>query len=90
MRGIATIVDSLSLNDSATITAFCHHNAINLVIVGPEAPLVKGLADDVRKNGIAVFGPSAKAARIESSKGFSKDLMKKYGIPTAGYERFTQ
>jgi len=90
MRGIATIVNSLSLNDSATITAFCHHNAIDLVIVGPEAPLVKGLADDVRKNGIAVFGPSAKAARIESSKGFSKDLMKKYGIPTAGYERFTQ
>lgn len=90
MRGIATIVDSLSLNDSATITAFCHHNAIDLVIVGPEAPLVKGLADDLRKHGIAVFGPSAKAARIESSKGFSKDLMKKYGIPTAGYERFTQ
>ena len=60
------------------------------MIVGPEAPLVKGLADDIRKNGIAVFGPSAKAARIESSKGFSKDLMKKYGIPTAGYERFTQ
>jgi len=90
MRGIATIVDSLSLNDSATITAFCHHNEIDLVIVGPEAPLVKGLADDIRKNGIAVFGPSAMAARIESSKGFSKDLMKKYGIPTAGYERFTQ
>ncbi len=90
MRGIATIVDSLSLNDTATIIAFCHHNAIDLVIVGPEAPLVKGLADDLRKNGIAVFGPSAKAARIESSKGFSKDLMKKYGIPTAGYERFTQ
>ncbi len=89
MREIATIVDSLSLNDSATITAFCHRNAIDLVIVGPEAPLVKGLADDLRKQGISVFGPSAQAARIESSKGFSKDLMKRYGIPTAGYERFT-
>ena len=90
MREIATLVDSMSLNDSATITAFCHHNAIDLVIVGPEAPLVKGIADDLRMHGIAVFGPSAQAARIESSKGFSKDLMKKYGIPTAGYERFTQ
>jgi phosphoribosylamine--glycine ligase len=90
MRGIAQLVDSMSLNDPATIMAFCKNNAIDLVVVGPEAPLVKGLADDLRSHGIAVFGPSAKAARIESSKGFSKDLMKKYGIPTAGYERFTQ
>ena len=90
MKSIATLVDSISLNDSATIVAFCKQHAIDLVVVGPEAPLVKGLADDLRVHGIAVFGPSAKAARIESSKGFSKDLMKRHGIPTAGYERFTK
>lgn len=90
MKNIATIVDSISLNDSGTIIAFCKQHAIDLVVVGPEAPLVKGLADDLRQHGIAVFGPSAKAARIESSKGFSKDLMKSHGIPTAGYERFTK
>jgi len=90
MKNIATLVDSLSLNDTVTIIAFCKQHAIDLVVVGPEAPLVKGLADDLRSHGIAVFGPSAKAARIESSKGFSKDLMKRYGIPTAGYERFTK
>lgn len=90
MKNIATLVDSISLNDSATIVSFCKQHEIDLVVVGPEAPLVKGLADDLRKHDIAVFGPSAKAARIESSKGFSKDLMKKHGIPTAGYERFTK
>jgi len=90
MKNIATLVDSISLNDSATIVSFCKQHKIDLVVVGPEAPLVKGLADDLRKHDIAVFGPSAKAARIESSKGFSKDLMKKHGIPTAGYERFTK
>lgn len=90
MNGIATLVDSLSLNDSGTIIAFCKQHAIDLVVIGPEAPLVKGLADELRSHSIAVFGPSAKAARIESSKGFSKDLMKRHGIPTAGYERFTK
>ncbi|MGA1306434.1 MAG: phosphoribosylamine--glycine ligase, partial [Candidatus Kapaibacteriota bacterium] len=90
MKNIATLVDSLSLNDTVTIIAFCKQHAIDLVVVGHEAPLVKGMDDDLRSNGIAVLGPSEKAARIESSKGFSKDLMKRHGIPTAGYERFTK
>ena len=61
----------------------------NLVIIGPEAPLAMGLADRLREADIPVFGPSAKAAQLESSKGFSKDLMKECGVPTADYGRFT-
>ena len=61
----------------------------NLVIIGPEAPLAMGLADKLREADIPVFGPSAKAAQLESSKGFSKDLMKECGVPTADYGRFT-
>jgi phosphoribosylamine---glycine ligase len=61
----------------------------NLVIVGPEAPLVAGLADKLRAIDVPVFGPSARAAILEGSKGFSKDFMAKYGIPTAAYGRFT-
>ncbi len=60
----------------------------HLVIIGPEAPLAMGLADRLREEDIPVFGPSAKAAQLESSKGFSKDLMKEYGVPTAAYGRF--
>ncbi len=62
----------------------------HLVIVGPEAPLVAGLADKLRAIDIPVFGPSARAAILEGSKGFSKDFMAKYGIPTAAYGRFTE
>ncbi len=61
----------------------------HLVIVGPEAPLAMGLADKLRAADIPVFGPSAKAAQLESSKGFSKDIMKACGVPTAAYGRFT-
>lgn len=61
----------------------------HLVIVGPEAPLALGLADRLREADIPVFGPSAKAAQLESSKGFSKDMMKACGVPTAAYGRFT-
>ena len=60
----------------------------HLVIIGPEAPLAMGLADELRKADIPVFGPSAKAAQLESSKGFSKDMMKACGVPTAEYGRF--
>ena len=63
--------------------------AIDLVVVGPEAPLVAGLADDLRAAGIRVFGPSKAAAQLEGSKGFTKDLCARYGIPTAAYGRFT-
>lgn len=71
------------------IIAFSVAEKINLVVVGPEAPLVAGLADALRAQGIAVFGPSQKGAQLEGSKGFMKDLCKKYDIPTASYARFS-
>lgn len=71
------------------IVAFAKEKSIDLVIVGPEAPLVDGLADALQAEGIDVFGPSAKAAQLEGSKGFMKDLCAKYNIPTAKYGRFT-
>ncbi|GAB5348675.1 Phosphoribosylamine--glycine ligase [Alteriqipengyuania sp. 357] len=68
---------------------FCHENEISLVVVGPEAPLVAGLADELRSEGIAVFGPDRAPAQLEGSKGFTKDLCKRANIPTARYERVT-
>ena len=70
------------------MTAFCKDKAIDLVVVGPEGPLVAGIADDLRAAGIRVFGPSKAAARLEGSKGFTKDLCARYNIPTAAYGRF--
>lgn len=89
--GIAEHAELLSLNvdDHAVVVDFCRQNEIDLVVVGPEAPLVAGLADRLRENGIAVFGPSAAAAQLEGSKGFTKDLCARYGIPTGAYRRFT-
>ena len=66
---------------------FCETCAIDLVVIGPEAPLVDGLADSVRGAGVAVFGPGKAAAQLEGSKGFTKDLCERAGIPTAGYAR---
>ena len=88
IEGCAELVD-IKAEDVEGITKFAKENSIDLVIVGPEAPLVLGLADQLLAAGIDVFGPSAKAAQLEGSKGFMKDLCKKYGIPTAAYERFT-
>jgi phosphoribosylamine---glycine ligase len=79
----------LDIADHAAVADFCRDKAIDLVVVGPEAPLVAGIADDLRAAGIRVFGPSHVAARLEGSKGFTKDLCARYGIPTAGYGRFT-
>ncbi|MER8916631.1 phosphoribosylamine--glycine ligase [Mesorhizobium sp. M0761] len=79
----------LNISDHAAVATFCKDNAIDLVVVGPEGPLVAGIADDLRGEGIRVFGPSKRAARLEGSKGFTKDLCAKYGIPTAAYGRFT-
>src|SRR5262245_30850962 len=62
---------------------------MDLVVIGPEAPLVAGLTDDLEKQGIKVFGPSQAAARLEGSKGFTKDLCARFGIPTAAYARFS-
>ncbi|QRI62126.1 phosphoribosylamine--glycine ligase [Shinella sp. PSBB067] len=84
----ATLV-SLDVEDHAAVSAFCQENGVSFVVVGPEAPLVAGLADVLRADGIAVFGPSAAAARLEGSKGFTKDLCAKYDIPTGAYRRFT-
>ncbi len=88
--GIAEIAEivPLELSDHAAIARFCKAKGIGLVVIGPEAPLVAGLADDLEAEGIKVFGPSREAARLEGSKGFTKDLCARAGIPTASYARF--
>ncbi|MER9872668.1 phosphoribosylamine--glycine ligase [Mesorhizobium sp. M0195] len=78
----------LDIADHTAVARFCRENEIDLVVVGPEGPLVAGIADDLRAEGIRVFGPSKAAARLEGSKGFTKDLCAKYGVPTAAYGRF--
>jgi len=75
--------------DTAGLIAFCKKEAIDFVVVGPEAPLVAGLVDALEAEGIAAFGPTAAAAALEGSKGFMKDVCAKEGIPTAAYRRFT-
>ncbi|GLI97294.1 phosphoribosylamine--glycine ligase [Sphingobium sp. BS19] len=84
----ATLVD-LDPTDHAAVLAFCADNAIGLVVIGPEAPLVDGLGDSLRAADIPVFGPSKLAAQLEGSKGFTKDLCARANIPTAGYARVT-
>src|SRR6202012_5253316 len=79
---------ALDLADHAAIIGFCRANAIGLVVVGPEAPLCAGIVDDLEAAGIKAFGPTKAAARLEGSKGFTKDLCRANNIPTAGYERF--
>ncbi|WP_421836450.1 phosphoribosylamine--glycine ligase [Novosphingobium sp.] len=78
---------ALPLTDHAAVAAFCAEHGVALVIVGPEAPLVDGLGDSLRAAGIAVFGPGKAAAQLEGSKGFTKDMCTRAGIPTAGYVR---
>ncbi len=75
-------------DDHAAVVAFCKDKGIGFVVVGPEAPLVAGLADTLRAAGISTFGPSAAAAQLEGSKGFTKDLCARYDIPTGAYKRF--
>jgi phosphoribosylamine--glycine ligase len=70
------------------IVRFCKNNAVDLVVVGPEGPLAKGITDDLEKAGVKVFGPSYAASRLESSKIFAKEVMGGYGIPTAGFRVF--
>ena len=78
---------AMDVTDHPTVIGFCKRQAIGLVVVGPEAPLVAGLADDLRAAGIPVFGPDKAAAQLEGSKGFTKDLCARANIPTAGYVR---
>lgn len=78
----------LDTSDHDAVIGFCRDASIDLVVVGPEAPLVAGLSDALEAAGIKVFGPSAAAAQLEGSKGFTKDLCARYDIPTAAYQRF--
>jgi len=88
--GIAAIAHAVNLEvtDHAAVIAFCKDKTVGLVVVGPEAPLVAGIADDLTAAGVKVFGPSKFAAQLEGSKGFTKDICAKYNIPTAAYGRF--
>lgn len=88
--GIAEFAECVTLDvtDHKAVIAFAKDKAIDLVVVGPEAPLVAGLADDLRAENIRVFGPSKDAAQLEGSKGFTKDLCARFGIPTGAYGRF--
>src|SRR6202042_2236169 len=74
---------ALDLADHAAVIAFCRKTKIDLVVVGPEAPLCAGIVDDLEAAGIKAFGPSRAAARLEGSKAFTKDLCRANGIPTA-------
>ena len=89
--GIAECAELVSLDekDHRAVAAFCTQNTIGLVVIGPEAPLVDGLADSLRAAGIAVFGPSKAAAQLEGSKNFTKALCDRANIPTAGYVHCT-
>ena len=80
---------ALDITDHAAIVAFCKASKIDFVVVGPEGPLVAGVVDDLEAAGLKTFGPSRLAARLEGSKGFTKDLCRANNIPTAAYERFT-
>jgi phosphoribosylamine--glycine ligase len=89
--GIAQVAECLSLDvsDHAAVARFCKEKGIGLVVIGPEAPLVAGLTDDLEAQGTRVFGPSKGAAQLEGSKGFTKDLCARAGMPTAAYARFS-
>jgi phosphoribosylamine--glycine ligase len=77
----------IAIGDHRAVIDFCLRHSIGFVVVGPEAPLVAGLGDNLRTMGIAVFGPNKAAAQLEGSKGFTKDLCAREKIPTAGYVR---
>lgn len=89
--GTATIAKNvpLDMNDADAVIGFAHSENIDLVVIGPEAPLVAGVADAIRAAGIAVFGPGAQGARLEGSKSFSKEFMLAHGLPTARYKKCT-
>ncbi|MCE8525900.1 phosphoribosylamine--glycine ligase [Ruegeria pomeroyi] len=90
--GIAQIAEcaDLDIMNGGLVATFAEENAIDFVIVGPEAPLAAGVADRLREAGFLVFGPSEAAARLEASKSFTKEICDAAGAPTAGYARFTE
>ena len=83
-------VSTVRPDDFAAVTAFAREHGVNLVVPGPEAPLVAGIEAACRTAGLRCFGPSARAARMEGSKAFAKDFMTRHGIPTARYQRFRE
>ncbi len=89
--GIAEVAECVNIGvmEFDQLTAFARENQIDLTIIGPDDPLAAGAVDAFEAAGLRVFGPRKNAAILEASKAFSKDLMKKYGIPTAAYETFT-
>ncbi|MBP1805445.1 phosphoribosylamine--glycine ligase [Rubellimicrobium aerolatum] len=89
--GIAQVAECAALDilDGDAVAAFCGENAVDLVIVGPEAPLAAGVADRLRAAGLLVFGPSREAARLEASKGFTKEVCDACGAPTASWAAFS-
>ncbi len=89
--GIAAIARCAALDilDGPAVVTFCEENAIDLVVIGPEAPLAAGVADALRGAGINAFGPSRAAAMLEASKAFTKEICDACGAPTAGWARFT-
>ena len=86
---IATNI-KLDINDPAAVADYAAEHGVGLVVIGPEAPLVSGVADAVRAKGIPAFGPSAQGAQMEGSKRFAKEFMERHGIPTAAYRSFTE
>ncbi len=90
--GIAMLAECADLDilDGAAVVGFCEENAIDFVIVGPEAPLAAGVADAARAAGLLTFGPSAAAAKLEASKAFTKEICDACAAPTAAYARFTE
>lgn len=89
--GTANFCKNIPINDNQIneLLNFAKENSIDLTIVGPESTLSLGIVDKFQENGLKIFGPTSAATQIESSKKFAKDLMKKYNIPTASYESFT-
>ena len=88
--GVETLAGGgLDAGDADAVAELCQERDLGLVVVGPEAPLVAGLADELRARGVPTFGPSAAAARLEGSKAYMKDVCRKYGVPTADFETFT-
>lgn len=86
---IAHNVPDLDIMDANEVVRFAQHNHVGLVVIGPEAPLVAGVADAVRQAGMLAFGPGSAGARLEGSKTFAKELMERYHIPTASFGSFT-
>ena len=80
----------ININNFSEVIDFCKNNKVELVVIGPEVPLVNGLANELRKQDIYVFGPNKEAAEIEGNKKFAKELMREYNIPTANFKTFNK